>query len=104
MASHDYALFGLHVRSEIELPELALREGGGAPDVRVRPGAMPDEVAAEGYSKRFDGTLLAAPEVGRYLTRGGEELVVARRALPRSGTCACPCSAPRLAPCPTSVR
>ena len=76
MTARDYRLFGLRVRSELELPEL----GGEAPqksaDVHVRLGPLPGDDASGGYVVTDEGTFLTVPEVGRYLIRDGREIVI----------------------------
>ena len=42
---HRYRAYGLAVTSEIELPELVPEVGGGAPDLHVRLGGVPETLA-----------------------------------------------------------
>lgn len=75
--AHRYRLFGLSVLSEVPLPELVPDPGAGPPDVRIRLGtiaAFPDAPAG----MRIDGedALLVIPAAGRFLARGGREMVV----------------------------
>lgn len=72
--------FGLHFRSELELPELAPGECG-APDVTVRLGKAPHRLADAVPVRRHgwasaDAFLFEAPGVARYLVSGGAEVVV----------------------------
>lgn len=74
---HRYRLFGLTILSEIPLPELVADPGAGPADVRVTLGtiaAWPD--AEAGMHIEGDEALLVIPPAGRFLARGGRELVV----------------------------
>lgn len=77
MASYDYSLFGLGIRSELELGELAGGGFEGEPAVSVALGSIINADDAAGYSARPDGILLHIPEVGHYLVREGREIIVA---------------------------
>ncbi|MET1111490.1 MAG: hypothetical protein ABWX67_08205 [Allosphingosinicella sp.] len=84
---HRYRLFGLIVESEVELPELVADSGAGAPDVRVSLRTIanaPD--APAGLHIEGDDALLVIPAIGRFLTRGGREMLVepAPRVSPRN--------------------
>jgi hypothetical protein len=71
-----YALFGLTILSDIPLGLPAPAEGA-APDVVIARGAI--DVPGEhgpGYSEVEGGTLLWVDKVGRFLIRGGAEIVV----------------------------
>lgn len=72
-----YSLFGLAIRSEIALPELASAPPASEADVEIRHGAVP---AADqpnvGYIVTPEGTLLDVAQVGRFLIRDGREIVV----------------------------
>ncbi len=79
----DYLAFGLHLRSEIPLPELAVAPGGndGLPVVTIRIGAVPENIDDPRHSNSnmqvaHDDFLLTAAGAGRYRVRGGEEIVV----------------------------
>ena len=76
MPSYDYALFGLNIRSELELGELAPSGFEGEPEVSIALQPLTDHDDPPGYSARPDGTLLHVPEVGRYLIRDGREILV----------------------------
>lgn len=72
----DYDVFGLRIRSEIELPELFPAHGDGKADVTISLGAVPD--AEEGaWPGTVDGSLLlAVADVARYAVTGGNSIVV----------------------------
>lgn len=72
----DYLVFGLHVRSELALPELFLAPTPGDPDVVIRLGAITDPIADVGVHAVAGGLLFVAPGVGRYLVRQGDEILV----------------------------
>ncbi|HXQ14707.1 MAG TPA: hypothetical protein VN814_08815 [Caulobacteraceae bacterium] len=79
MAEGRFA-FGLHFRSELELPELA-PGGVGEPDVTVRLGDVPHQLDGAAKAGRRgwatpDAFLFEAPGVARYLASGGAEVVV----------------------------
>ena len=72
--------FGLHFRSELELPELA-PDSGGEPDVVIRLGSVPDQLDGAAPVRRRgwatpDAYLFEAPGVARYLVSAGAEVVV----------------------------
>jgi hypothetical protein len=71
-----YSLFGLTVRSQVALPVLA-SAGNRSPDIEVRLGSI--DVRGEhawGYSEVKGGTLLSIEKVGRFLIRGGADIIV----------------------------
>lgn len=75
----DYMLFGLRVRSELELPELPeLPRGGGSvePDVWVRSSRIAIDRGAAGMSVEGEAMLLTIDDVGRYHIAGGSEIMV----------------------------
>lgn len=74
--SKDYRLFGLQIRSEIELPELLSVRNTDKPDVKVRRGAI--DAAEAAASLEFDGhgMLLTIPNVARFRIEGGSEILV----------------------------
>lgn len=76
-SDHRYRLFGLSVLSEIPLPELVADPAAEAADVCVnlRPIAEHGETTAGLYVHGGDA-LLVIPKVGRFLIRGGREMVV----------------------------
>jgi hypothetical protein len=71
-----YRLFGLNLRSQIGLAGLAPTVEAAAADVDVVFGNVPPGDYPPGYSATDDGTLLSITKVGRYLIRGGREIVV----------------------------
>lgn len=70
-----YRLFGLNLRSEIDLAGLAPPAEAGEADVEIGFGPVPaaDHV---GYRATEDGTLLSVTKVGRYLIRDGREILI----------------------------
>jgi hypothetical protein len=82
MLAHDvrrrtstYRLFGLNLRSEMDLAGLAPAVATVAPDVEIGFGPLPPTDHA-GYRATEDGTLLAVAKVGRYLIREGRQIVI----------------------------
>lgn len=71
-----YEIYGLSVRSELPLPGLPGGDAERPPDVEISAAAIPAPAAAEGYSPVEGGTLLTVPNVGRFLIRGGREILV----------------------------
>lgn len=72
----DYRLFGLRVRSEIPLPELAQDESGERPQVMIRRGTVVSNGSEEGLHQDGDALLLTIPDVGRYRIAGGSDIMV----------------------------
>jgi hypothetical protein len=74
---HRYRLFGLSVLSEVPLPELVAEPGAEAADVRIDVGPIAghDEKSAGLHVDGADA-LLVIPAIGRFLTRGGREMLV----------------------------
>lgn len=70
-----YRLFGLDLRSEIDLAGLAPAVETNSPEVEITLGAVPSSEHS-GYRATEDGTLLSVPKVGRYLIREGRQIVV----------------------------
>ena len=72
----SYRVFGLNVRSDIELPELNSEESGAAPDVTITRG----EVMAHDKQPVIQGggqsLTLVIPDVGRYRIEGGRVITV----------------------------
>ena len=80
---HDYSVFGLHIRSELQLPELAAKqtENADAPDVYIRIGdtgaiAEPRHVGPI-FQVGIDDYRLEVRNTARYRVRNGTEIVVA---------------------------
>jgi hypothetical protein len=61
-----YRLFGLHVRSDLELPELGPIEAAGDPDIRI--------VLANGAAN--EGTLLSFDDVAQFHVHAGSKIEV----------------------------
>lgn len=74
---HRYRLFGLAVESEVDLPELAVDRAVGPADVRVRLGPIDaPSGTAPGLHVEGDEALLVIRSAGRFLIRGGREMIV----------------------------
>ena len=74
---YRYRLFGLSVQSEVALPELVADPGAEAADVRVCVQTIADAPdAPAGLHIDGDDALLVIPAIGRFLTRGGREMLV----------------------------
>lgn len=75
-----YSVFGLEVRSEIELPGLyeLSRQSSAAPDVLIRLGPTPRRSGARrpGFFVGADAALLDIADVGRFCIVGGREITV----------------------------
>ena len=71
-----YRLFGLDLRSEIDLGGLAPAVEAATPDVEIAFGPIAPSEDPPGYSATAEGTLLSVPKVGRYLIREGRQIVV----------------------------
>jgi len=75
--SFDYRLFGLRVRSELALPELAAVEPCGKPDATIRSGRIAVPPASKARLTTTEaGLLLAVEGVARYLIANGSEITV----------------------------
>lgn len=73
----DYSLFGLHIRSEISLPELLRVNRVSDPDVTIRLGQTPDAVVDRPKVQNAGRDhSLAIPGVGQFLVRNGSEIIV----------------------------
>src|SRR4051812_25201168 len=72
----DYQLFGLTVRSEIQLPELFLTTGKVDPDVTIRRASFTEVTSEPGLQADRSGLVLTIPDVARYRIEGGREIVV----------------------------
>lgn len=80
---HDYSVFGLHIRSELPLPELASMqtENADAPDVYIRIGdtgavAEPRHVGPI-FQVGINDYRLEVRNTARYRVRNGAEIIVA---------------------------
>ena len=84
MGVNHYTAYGLHVRSELELPYFdAAPTGAGEPDVTVRceavPKTLPESVRTFGlWQAAPDDFLLHLPDSVRYRVTGGREISVER--------------------------
>jgi hypothetical protein len=74
----DYRVFGLRVRSEIELPELFRATGAAAPDVTIEQGSIPIVTQGEddGLNQVAGALVLVIPKVGRYRIENGDRITV----------------------------
>jgi hypothetical protein len=78
-AALTYRIFGLHISSELPLPELDSVLSDGSPDVTIRRGSVPVAMACgepQGLSVRPDGAVLNIIGVARYWIRAGCEIIV----------------------------
>ena len=74
---HRYRLFGLAVVSDVPLPELVADPGEAPADVRIRLGRIDAPAdTAPGLHVDGDDALLVVQSIGRFLTRGGREMIV----------------------------
>jgi hypothetical protein len=71
-----YRLFGLDLRSEIDLAGLAPQVESAEPDVEIGFGQAPEGDSPPGYSAIPEGTLLSVSKVGRYLIREGRQILI----------------------------
>ena len=72
----DYSLFGLHVRSELALPELLAAPSDGQPEVTVRLGQLP--AGGPGLQATDQGMLLTIDGVARYAIADGADITIDR--------------------------
>lgn len=73
----DYSLFGLHIRSELRLPELLEVENSSPPQITIRIGRAPHAPTdGPGLHLTEGGLLLVIPDAGRYFVKGGSEIIV----------------------------
>lgn len=77
--ARDYEVFGLRVRSDLDLPELFPAEASAEPDVVIRSGAIDLPPSKPGLEPAERGLLLTIPEVGRFLVREGRSIMVEPR-------------------------
>lgn len=72
-----YGLFGLQIRSELLLPELFESVADRPPDILIRAGEVPaPHLLSPGVHQLGSDAVLVVPDCGRYLIRGGSEIVV----------------------------
>src|SRR5688572_28600481 len=75
----DYSVFGLHVRSDLALPELLAADPQSEPQAFIRLGAIARGPVPHAAVQSFeDGVLIAIPEVGRYAITGGSQIIIDR--------------------------
>ena len=74
----DYSVFGLHVRSELALPELLAASPGGQPEVTIRLGDLPAGAAGPGLEATDLGMLLTIDGVARYAVADGTDITIDR--------------------------
>ena len=72
----DYSVFGLRLRSTLELPELFAAVGDGEPDVSIENGSIDAAVSEPGLVATGEGLLLTVAEVGRFLISEGQSIRV----------------------------
>ncbi|HEX8225684.1 MAG TPA: hypothetical protein VF605_17875 [Allosphingosinicella sp.] len=70
-----YRLFGLNLRSELDLAGLAPSVEADDADVEIGFGAVPAS-DHKGYRATEEGTLLSVAKVGRYLIREGRQILI----------------------------
>ncbi|HVF36470.1 MAG TPA: hypothetical protein VNA29_00835 [Sphingomicrobium sp.] len=74
-APFHYHLFGLTLRSTIELPELIPAQGNGDCDVEITRGKVAG-AQDEGFGVTETGAMLTIPGVARYEVSGGSQILV----------------------------
>jgi len=73
----DYSVFGLHVRSELPLPELLAAPPGGQPDVIIRLGEVsPGVDPGPGLQATDQGAVLTIDGIARYAIADGANIIV----------------------------
>jgi hypothetical protein len=75
----DYDVFGLRVRSDLDLPELFPAEGRAEPDVVISSGPLDLPPSKPGLEPAEGGLLLTIAELGRFLVRDGRSIDVEPR-------------------------
>jgi hypothetical protein len=74
--SRDYSVFGLRIRSTMDLPELFTASGDGTPDVWIDQEKFDSERSEPGLVATDRGLLLTVAEVGRFLISDGRTIRV----------------------------
>jgi hypothetical protein len=75
----DYSLFGLHVRSDLQLPELLAAPPGGQPEVTIRLGEVPAGAnPGPGLQATDEGAVLTIDSIARYAIAEGAQITVDR--------------------------
>src|SRR5687768_1987297 len=73
----DYSLFGLHIRSELPLPELLAVENSSPPHVTIQVGKVPQALETGRRTQVTDGGLLLLIDgVGGYFVKDGSAIIV----------------------------
>ena len=78
MSTFNYSVFGLRVRSSLELPELLPASGVAEPDITIDLGSISTITQGEADGlNHVDGALvLIIPEIGRYRIEKGDRITV----------------------------
>lgn len=76
MVRRSYRLFGLHIDSELELPEIPTADDGGRPDVVIDRKDIAFADRAPGLIPVDEGVLINIEDIGRYWVRGGDRIDV----------------------------
>lgn len=84
MSAFEYSVFGLRVRSSLELPELMPATGKGQPDVTIEAAPIDDEPVPGSEVSAVNGALvLVVPDIARFRISGGNAIIVdAERGIP----------------------
>jgi hypothetical protein len=76
--TYDYRVFGLRVRSSVELPELLPARDAAAPDVVIELGPVTESPQTQSGLTNVGGALiLVVPNVARYRIRAGVSITIA---------------------------
>src|SRR5689334_20263902 len=82
-STHDYSVFGLKVRSALELPELVADRTNAEPDVSIAAGTLDTAIRNAGLHTEDEGLILVVPDVARFRISGGKSITVEpERAVP----------------------
>ena len=73
----NYSLFGLHIRSELRLPELPAADLTSEPQVQIRFGRVP-EAAEAGLRTIGRGAQLSIEAIARYAITDGSQIMIDR--------------------------
>ncbi|MEO8548090.1 MAG: hypothetical protein ABI422_06960 [Sphingomicrobium sp.] len=77
----DYSVFGLHIRSDLALPELLGADPQSEPQVFVRIGDVPAAAASSsGLQPIEGGVVLTVDDIARYAITGGSRITIDRQA------------------------
>jgi len=74
--THDYSVFGLKVRSALEIPELEPARWDGDPDVTIAQSPPSQPVAVSGMRAADGAMRIDIADVARFTVSGGERIVV----------------------------